>query len=124
MANVLTFQLNNKAEWRDQKAEKHSEDARNAQAVALLNELADQSADASLTARFEALCEDDSIGVEKFNEVVSEELTDIGFRSHPENIDDVLRSIIRQLEQKPSNQSRFDGIGLNDDGTTKFTIRD
>ncbi|WP_275782485.1 hypothetical protein [Pararhizobium gei] len=121
MANVLAFELNKKAEWRDQKAEKHSEDARNAQAAKLLRDLADQSADADLSARFEALSEAEAIGLEEFNEAVSDELTDIGFRSKPKNVDEVLRLIIQRIE--PPKSSPFNGIGLKDDGTTKFKVR-
>ena len=119
MTNILSFELSNKAEWRDQKAEKHSEDARNAQASKLLRELAGQSADAHLTELFDMLGEGEAISLEKFNEVVSEELTEIGFRSQPQSVDEVLKSIIQRL----SPRGIFDGIGLNEDGSTKFKIR-
>jgi hypothetical protein len=109
MANVLSFELNNKAEWRDQKAAKHPEDARNAKAAQLLRELADQEADNHLTELFEMLSEGEAIDLEKFNEAVSEELTDIGFQSQPQSVDEVLKSIIQRFAPR----GVFDGIGLN-----------
>lgn len=119
MVNVLAFELNNKAEWRDEKAKKHPEDARNAQAAKLLRQLAGQSADAHLTELFDMLGEGEAISLEKFNEVVSEELTDIGFRSQPQSVDEVLKSIIQRFAPR----SPFDGIDLDYDGSTKFKVR-
>ena len=103
MTNVLSFELEKTASWRDRKAERHPEDWRNAVAAKRLRELADSQCDASLSDRYDDLTNE--VAPHTQGEILSGRLGDIGFRWDPESVDDVLTAIVTDMDEARSATS-------------------
>lgn len=97
MSDMLSFELNKTAEWRARKQERHPEDSRNRAARILLARMAEQGANTDLSKQYDALYEDEEVGLERLSEAHSDILGDIGFRWEPKHVDEVLERIINRV---------------------------
>ena len=98
MTNVLSFQLKRTESWRERKAERFANDARNLTAVKLLRELADDKImETEAADRYERLHEE--IDPSEFGEVVSDAMSEIGFSWFPKTADEVILDLVRRLER-------------------------
>jgi hypothetical protein len=93
--NLLSFDLQRTADWRERLAKRRRNDWRLGLAAKRLRELAESAAeDAEAERRYDALREDEKISINALSEIHSEVLGDIGFRWDPPTVDDVFRRIV------------------------------
>lgn len=103
MTNVLTFELQKTLEWRKRKLERHSADARLHSAVELLERLSSMPGkDDTVASEYEQLHEMEGLSPEALSNIHSEVLGDIGFRSHPNNVDEVIGIIVANAKSEAS----------------------
>ncbi|MEC5292354.1 hypothetical protein VSX64_14835 [Aurantimonas sp. C2-6-R+9] len=97
MTNVLSFELEKTADWRDRKTKRHPEDVRNGSAAQKLRELASQKADNDLADRYQNFLND--LQPDQVSEIHSEFLGAIGFRWNPSDVDEVLKDLTFGFEE-------------------------
>jgi hypothetical protein len=104
MANALSFELNQTADWRARKSERHPEDGRNADAVIRLTTLAAQfEKNAHVFGVIDEMETDvDNPHFDQYPETRNEVLRSIGFGFAPETVDDVAVAIVRSIRAYPS----------------------
>lgn len=111
MDELLIFNVEGTADWRDRLASEYPHDAvRNLAAAELLTQLAQglrSLEGTTLHKRLDALLTSDIDGTNAFHAIISQATRDVGFRKSPDSADSFLEELVQELEQE-SAHSRQD----------------